>query len=260
MKHYLNEICAMTPDQKEIFNRYNSLGSAIKNNDLEWAHVYMEYVKDQSGAPTREDFTTLFFKTLDGMEKETADFLIANGADIDKGFDVHLPDRIELVRLSRMLIDSGNDELFKYFVESGHIPLDDLSVGGDTLLAQALAKENVELAEWLFDRGANIDAANFLGFTALHRAALNVSFIAVEWLLSKGANPELQTMEYNSVPSQVIPTVDDTGDNDLLFDILEDYSVSYNEGSPSVPEALTKKTAEIRQEQAKKNSVSRKMR
>lgn len=238
-------VLKLTPEQETIFGRRNSLGQAIQANDIEWAKIYMDQTTDKQ-RPSQDQLTTLFFKTLSNLEPATADFLLEYGADPQRQFTIQLPDRMEVVGLARILINQDQTDLFQHLFEKGVVDMSQRSVGGDSLLAQSLTKENVALADWLFARGAAVDEANFLGFTALHQAANRINFIAVEWLLDHGANPEATTIENDSVPSQLIPTADETGDADALYDILEDYSESYGQGAPVVPQALRAKCDELR--------------
>ena len=63
---------------------------------------------------------------------------------------------------------------------------------GSTALHWAAHRNNEEVAQSLLDAGANVDASNELGATPLWLAASNGSEILVEKLLSAGANPNVR--------------------------------------------------------------------
>lgn len=246
----------------DIADRHVSLGKALEANDLQWARAYQEQAGAGRGL-TADQASSIFYKSLGGMTPETADFLLELGADPTLQHKVTLPDRQEIVGLARLLIDNGNQDLFCHLFEQGKITLADRSVGGDGLLAQALAKGNLELAQWLFDRKARLDEANFLGMTALHQSANRMNFLSVEWLMEHGANPELETLEESSVPAQLIPEMEDDGEADLLFEALEDYSQSFAQGRFEVPAALRAHCDRLRQEaleEAQENEDSQRRR
>lgn len=57
---------------------------------------------------------------------------------------------------------------------------------GQTPLLCAAADGRIEAMQWLIERGAALDASNWLGMNALHVASLNNQVEAIDWLLGNG--------------------------------------------------------------------------
>ncbi|CBH15348.1 hypothetical protein, conserved [Trypanosoma brucei gambiense DAL972] len=61
--------------------------------------------------------------------------------------------------------------------------------GGDTLLMTAAYKGHIHVVRFLVDAGADINATNSAGFSALHMAASAINYHIVRFLLDHGADP-----------------------------------------------------------------------
>lgn len=55
----------------------------------------------------------------------------------------------------------------------------------------AEGEELKKIAEWLYEKGININHQRADGCTTLHLAALEDDFLVLKWLLDKGANPRI---------------------------------------------------------------------
>lgn len=88
-------------------------------------------------------------------------------------------------------ISSGRLDLLQKAVENvGHI--DNLrDKDGNTLLMMAAKKGKVPFMRFLIKNGANVDAFNNRGDTALHLTACEAFTIAAAYLLTQGANPNI---------------------------------------------------------------------
>lgn len=88
---------------------------------------------------------------------------------------------------ARVLIDAG-------------APVDEPSANGMrvTPLHSAAAARQLEIARWLVERGASVDARQHGGYTALHAAAQNGDLPLVELLLAHGADRTLRTDDNKS--------------------------------------------------------------
>lgn len=67
-------------------------------------------------------------------------------------------------------------------------------VGGSTLLMAAAFNGRLEMAQWLLDQGADVQATNVEGSTALHLAAFLCWQDTVELLLQRGADPSRKNL------------------------------------------------------------------
>jgi hypothetical protein len=234
--------------QDEIFQRHRSLGSAVKANDVEWAQVYLEKAKNVPSAKIEQgQWDQLLIGAGVTLNPAMADFLIERGANVDIRFEHKIDDHVELIDLPRAIIIDGNTNLLMHLIGTGAISVNYRGSAGDSLLMFALAQENVEMADRLLQEGAKLTDTNLAGFNALHQSALHCRFLSTEWLLSRGVDPEIQTVE-GTVAVELIPTADQTGEGDEMFEILEDYSESYASNEPVVPQSLVDKVAKIKAE------------
>ncbi len=78
-------------------------------------------------------------------------------------------------------------DLLKLFVEEGVISLS-IAPAGRTPLHTAAACGNSQMVKWILEKGAEIEAKNFLGNTPLHTAFQTGNIDAIETLLLRGAN------------------------------------------------------------------------
>ncbi len=84
-----------------------------------------------------------------------------------------------------------------------------------TLLQIAIINRQLEIAELLLDNGAEINAGDFNGWTALHHAARNNDREAVQFLLDNSASHSIRT-RHGQLPHDLARI----GENDELMEIL----------------------------------------
>lgn len=78
-------------------------------------------------------------------------------------------------------------ECLKLLVEK-NVPLNEMDVGGNTALMNAVYGDDQLSLEVLIQEGAALDAANQDGYTALHLAVKNQNVLIIQCLLAAGAN------------------------------------------------------------------------
>ena len=100
-----------------------------------------------------------------------------------------------------------NMEVLKYLVEQG-ADVDASDKGGCTALFYTVSSKNsVNAIRYLVSKGANITHRSMLGYTALHFAALHGDLEAVKELLALGASPEfvkVDSLKPNYVPPPLL--------------------------------------------------------
>ncbi|KQJ87275.1 hypothetical protein BRADI_4g10090v3 [Brachypodium distachyon] len=84
----------------------------------------------------------------------------------------------------------GSLPVCRYLVEHVRMDIDVLGPHGTTPLDAALARQNMELARYFLEQGADTEMLDADGYTPLHFAASQGDVGMVELLLSKGAHPD----------------------------------------------------------------------
>lgn len=138
-------------------------------------------------------FTPLM-AALKHHQNDTAKFLIENGARIDDD----PPEKLQVdswACLNPLLacVTNDNVEMTNYLVNKG-VRLDIVNERGATALKLAAMNGNFEIAKLLIDRGCDPNAADHDGWTALQNAAGLGHTEIVEILLAAGADPNRSTM------------------------------------------------------------------
>ena len=103
------------------------------------------------------------------------------------GADVHhvVPNFARALDLALAAKDPG---LLRAMLDGGMSP--DVRLGGDTPAVFRAANETTQNSlELLIERGANVNARDSLGMTALLRAVYGMQLDQAEYLLDHGANP-----------------------------------------------------------------------
>lgn len=93
----------------------------------------------------------------------------------------------------------------KSLVEEHHAPIDEMNWEGWTPLCWAVVQGHLEMAQYLYDHGADIMWTTNQGWTPLHLAAFANNKDMVEWLLGEGAVPDRET-NYGCTPLSVTRT------------------------------------------------------
>lgn len=92
---------------------------------------------------------------------------------------------------------------------------------GNTALHSVAEYDRIECMQWLIEQGADIDASNNLGWSALHTAAFHESFNAVKCLVSNGANYFMQNHK-GKTPFDITKSIgNDTNDSKAILHYLE---------------------------------------
>ena len=143
------------PNSKD-FSGNTPLFIAIYKEDLETARLLLDWGADINLSDRRK-ITVLHKAVLYNCNINTINFLLENGADINRRDGVGLPP---------IYYSASEDdpELFYYLVKKG-AKIDFKSSYGSTLLHTV---RNIKLAEYLINRGLDVNAATEDGYTPLH--------------------------------------------------------------------------------------------
>ena len=105
---------------------------------------------------------------------------------------------IPLLRAS----SSGDTTRVRDLLENGHHADEAFPVIGTRPLMLASASGHVETVDALLDAGADIDAQDFTGWTALHAAAFNGDYATASLLVQRGARAT-ETRWYRKSPVDI---------------------------------------------------------
>lgn len=109
---------------------------------------------------------------------EIAELLLNRGAKADINLATYYAVCDNYQKIVVLLLDHGADP--NYFYEEMDL--------NDTCLIKALANGNLEIARILLERGANVNAKDINGQTALHAALWRGQNEAAKWAIKNGAN------------------------------------------------------------------------
>ncbi len=103
---------------------------------------------------------------------------------IDKGARVDVQDKHELTPLFYAVM-RNDEKMIKFLVETGNA---NVNLGKyNNPLSIAISHGYMELAEYLINKGANLDQQDSIGRTLLHKVAEDGNLAAVKFLVDKGA-------------------------------------------------------------------------
>ena len=229
---------------------YNSVGLAVKANDVQGAKDVVEFLKtERHTALSNEEWTFLLFNALPGMTIEMAQYLRESGADIAASMESKEDsDRTQSINLGYALMQADNVPLLQWMLDEGWVDEKMTSPAGDTLLVQAIREHAFETAQLFMDKGMSIDHQNLRGVCAFHEAASSGDYRALEWLMQRQADPTLETM-MGAVPSELVPTeADDAQEAEMLYDAVDAYYVQFKRAPhlAEVPQFITDKSTQIR--------------
>uniref|UniRef100_A0A6P7GWL7 Uncharacterized protein LOC114347354 n=1 Tax=Diabrotica virgifera virgifera TaxID=50390 RepID=A0A6P7GWL7_DIAVI len=145
---------------------------------------------------TVEERTPLHFAVQRGLTNVVG-ILLQKGASVTLTAQ-NLPARILLKAPIKVMVKNGL--MFKV-VNDGYVNL----YSGNTVLHQAAESDITDIAKLILDKGADINAQNSRGKTALHIAADNAKYHMVEFLILSGANLSIKD-NYGLVPLENIYT------------------------------------------------------
>lgn len=122
---------------------------------------------------------------------------------IDKGARVDVQDKHELTPLFYAVMNN-DEKMIKFLVEIGNA---DVNLGKyNNPLGMAISLGRMELAEYLIDKGADINRQDNIGRTFLHKAAEGGNLAAVKFLVEKGARLDVLD-KWNDTPLHVAANV-----------------------------------------------------
>ncbi|WP_419214522.1 ankyrin repeat domain-containing protein [Wolbachia endosymbiont of Rhagoletis cingulata] len=122
---------------------------------------------------------------------------------IDKGARVDVQDKHELTPLFYAVMNN-DEKMIKFLVEIGNA---DVNLGKyNNPLGMAISLGRMELAEYLIDKGADINRQDNIGRTFLHKAAEGGNSAAVKFLVEKGARLDVLD-KWNDTPLHVAANV-----------------------------------------------------
>lgn len=221
-------------DVRGALKKYRSWGGAMKAGDAQALDLLLSHLDRTGraqGTEKEEELHLALRKGAPFISPEVADVLMAHGAKVGLVLEGH--DAVQAAQAAR------NEGLLKHFLENGHAQVDHVESDGTSLLMAALMAEQYDLADYLVERGADVNLPRTTmlggGDTALHLAARQASFQSVVWLIEHGADPSLEN-SWGKQPCEEVPTLDDESagqwDMDAMFEALEEYKVARREGRP----------------------------
>ena len=104
------------------------------------------------------------------------------------------------------LIEENNKIEFQTIIEKYCVDIDTRDKKLNTFIIRAVQTDNIEIVNYLIEKGAKINLQNIHGNTALHYAILNKNFKIVDLLIKNGANEEIKNKygftpyELNNIP------------------------------------------------------------
>jgi len=135
---------------------------------------------------SQEDRTTFFVNAARVGDLDEARKQLAGGAPID-GFDSL--DQTALIAA----VDHNNIEIIGFLLDKGADPKLGDHAGWTPLIHASYFGANEALINLLIDRGADVNAVNDRGVTALYLAAASGREEQVQVLLKRGADPKIAT-------------------------------------------------------------------
>lgn len=165
----------------------SGMGEAVVTEDLETVRALIE--KDPEAVRAyNEDGTTLLHRAVDRGDRACVEFLLDNGADINKA-DRRRTKNHRFRRFTPLCfaVYNGNDELVEILIKRGAEvnPTPDVTF---TPLYIALRKENVKIARLLIENGADVNKKGSSGLTPLFTAVFQGDLEMAKLLVANGAN------------------------------------------------------------------------
>lgn len=122
---------------------------------------------------------------------------------IDKGARVDVEDKHKLTPLFYAVMNN-DEKMIKFLVEIGNA---NVNLGKyNNPLGIAISRGYMELAEYLIDKGADINRQDSIGRTFLHKAAEDGNLAAVKFLVEKGVRLDVLD-EWNHTPLHVAANI-----------------------------------------------------
>ncbi|WP_374698648.1 ankyrin repeat domain-containing protein [Wolbachia endosymbiont (group B) of Limnophora tigrina] len=135
---------------------------------------------------------------------------------VDKGARVDVQDKHELTPLFYAVMNN-DEKMIKLLVETGDANVD---LGKyNNPLGIAITRGYIESAEYLINKGANLDQQDSIGRTLLHKAAEDGNLAAVKFLIDQGARLDVLD-KWNDTPLHVAANVKVNKDHTEIVDYL----------------------------------------
>jgi len=192
-----------------------ALGEAVAAKRLEIARFLLDHGADPDQPLDKWNRTPLHRLVYEGGEERMGELLIAHGADVDREAQIgvflrvnssahvrpiHTALRYGRVTLAKALARGGAkldefalaglgmvDELRRDL--DGGLSPDARDAGGSPLLTYAATNGQIQTAQLLLDRGANLNPGKQGAWAPLHMAVEARQMVMVQWLLKMGADP-----------------------------------------------------------------------
>ena len=187
--------------------------------------------------PTRTGFL-LFFFVITCRNRISGSILIKNGADVGI-FEASAAGKTDLLK---KILEKNPESVNKYSADGfqalgfacffgqtdaarilikSEAPINEFSQNELKVMPihSAAASQNLEITRLLIENGAEVDAIQNGGFTALHTAAHNGQIKMIKLLIAAGANPKIKNNE-NKTPEDLARE----GGHGKVVDYLNQYS------------------------------------
>jgi ankyrin repeat protein len=196
------------PNQEEIITYFLNKGVDVNQADKDGNTVLMNmgraninvldavFPKVKNVNTKNNKGETALTLALENGSPEVIDYLIKKGADSNT-IDANGNNlAYYLIQSNRPVRPGQKDEFIEKLnlLKQAGFNLSTPQKDGSTLYHLAVAKNNLDLIKKIEDFGADINAKNSEGMTALHKAALTAKDDAIlKYLVSKGAKKEIKT-------------------------------------------------------------------
>lgn len=238
MVNDMSEENTLTEAAQAAASKYKTLGRAVMANDVPASEEILKIFQDSGKTLGETEILHLGLKWLGGKNGrpiEMAEFLQKLGFDYEQHFATK-DENVGMRLPFRMLDEQEDQDLLIELINRKWVDRDLMDGNGDTLLTNALQKNQFEFADKLLALGMDINSSNVAGQTPLHVFAARLNFGAVDWLCRNGADPLVEDLQ-NARPSEMVPEKMDGWDVESMYNVLEDYAESFAKGGSFVSSA-----------------------
>lgn len=232
-----DEIKETPANVAEAVEKYKSIGRAVKADDATAVDILLTWFcgEEVETKLEKQSVNELLWHAAGIAGRETFEAIIKHGGEVDFAqYDPRGPapshDRLVAEQsVSNRALVAGNIPVVQWLIENKHLAVDTTLENGNSILQIALQSTNLELAQWLFEQGADLNHVNLYGKCALHHAAEELNMPAMVFLLQRGADGGIEDMgqrlALEAIPEDAVNVIEKFGkfSTDEVFTMLESY-------------------------------------